>query len=167
MTADIDGEVVLFLIGMRINVFWKIHKWLPVFAAMPRMIWELTDQRKSGLLGYRTRWGGRNFELIQYWSSFEELRDYARARDAKHLPAWADFNRNIGSDGTVGIWHETYLVKDDQFEAVYRNMPLFGMARATNAVPATGQRRTASGRLGRSGGEDSPVEESGKMESGY
>ena len=26
MTADLDQEVVVFLIGMRINRFWKIHK---------------------------------------------------------------------------------------------------------------------------------------------
>ena len=41
MTADVDGEVVVFLIGMRINRFWKIHKWLPVALAMPRMLREL------------------------------------------------------------------------------------------------------------------------------
>ncbi len=38
MTADVEGEVVVFLIGMRINRFWKIHKWLPVALAMPRMM---------------------------------------------------------------------------------------------------------------------------------
>ena len=35
-----DGLVV-FLIGMRINKWWKIHQWLPVFLAMPKMIKEL------------------------------------------------------------------------------------------------------------------------------
>lgn len=34
MTADIDGEFVVFLIGMRINKPWKVHKWWPVFVAM-------------------------------------------------------------------------------------------------------------------------------------
>ena len=41
MTAEIDGEVVVFLIGMRINRMWKIHKWFPVAMAMPRMLREL------------------------------------------------------------------------------------------------------------------------------
>ena len=41
MTAAIDGEVVVFLIGMRINHLWKVHKWWPVASAMPRMIREL------------------------------------------------------------------------------------------------------------------------------
>jgi hypothetical protein len=30
MTAEVDGEFVVFLIGVRINALWKIHKWLPV-----------------------------------------------------------------------------------------------------------------------------------------
>ncbi len=34
MTAEMKGEFVVFLIGMRINKPWKLHKWLPVFLAM-------------------------------------------------------------------------------------------------------------------------------------
>ena len=26
MTADLDGDFVVFLIGMRINKLWKVHK---------------------------------------------------------------------------------------------------------------------------------------------
>ena len=33
MSAEMDGEFVVFLIGMRINRIWKIHKWLPVLLA--------------------------------------------------------------------------------------------------------------------------------------
>ena len=29
MTAEMDGEFVVFLIGLRISKPWKIHKWLP------------------------------------------------------------------------------------------------------------------------------------------
>ena len=36
MTAEIDGEFVVFLIGARINKPWKVHKWLPVALATPR-----------------------------------------------------------------------------------------------------------------------------------
>ena len=35
MSAEIEGSFVVFIIGMRINKPWKIHKWLPVFLAMP------------------------------------------------------------------------------------------------------------------------------------
>lgn len=29
MTAELDGDFVVFLIGMRINRPWMIHRWLP------------------------------------------------------------------------------------------------------------------------------------------
>ena len=163
VTADVEDDFVVFLIGMRINAWWKVHKWLPVFQSMPKMLWELSSQDDAGLLGYRTRWGGRNFEVIQYWRSFEQLRAYAHSQDAEHLPAWTQFNRDIGRDGSVGIWHETYLVKAEQYEAVYRNMPPYGLAAATTVVPATGRRRTAAGRLGKSEGGDAPVNEAGQV----
>ena len=41
MTVKLEGDFVVFLIGMRINKFWKIHQWLPVARAMPRMPDEL------------------------------------------------------------------------------------------------------------------------------
>jgi hypothetical protein len=54
----------------------------------------------------------------------------------------------IGSDGSVGIWHESYLVPAGQYETVYSNMPAFGLAAASEHVPATGRRATARRRLG-------------------
>ena len=57
-------------------------------------------------------------------------------------------------DGTVGIWHETYLIQPHQYEAVYGNMPVFGLAKATQHVPAVGRRETARRRLG---GENAPA----------
>jgi hypothetical protein len=54
----------------------------------------------------------------------------------------------IGADGSVGIWHETYLVQPGQYEAVYGNMPVFGLAAATAHLPAIGRRETARRRLG-------------------
>ena len=40
-TARIDGEFVVFVIGMRINKLWKVHRWAPVAAAMGPMLREL------------------------------------------------------------------------------------------------------------------------------
>lgn len=157
VAADPDGGFVLFLIGMRVNAFWKVHRWIPVFLAMPRMLRELSGEEDGGLLGYRVRWGGRNVEVVQYWRSFAHLRSYARDRGAEHLPAWDAYNRTAGEDASVGIWHETYLVDEGQYETVYRNMPRHGLAEATSAVPADGRRRTAAGRLGRTEGEDAPA----------
>jgi len=44
MAAEIEGDFVVFIIGMRINKPWKVHKWMPVLLAMPRMLKELKKQ---------------------------------------------------------------------------------------------------------------------------
>ena len=51
MAAEIEGDFVVFVIGMRINKPWKLHKWLPVFFGMPRMLKELHKRPESGFLG--------------------------------------------------------------------------------------------------------------------
>ena len=79
--------------------------------------------------------------------SFEDLETFARNREEPHLAAWRRYNQAIGSDGSVGIWHETYLVKAGQYEAVYGNMPAFGLGAAGRLLPAIGDRATARGRL--------------------
>jgi hypothetical protein len=86
--------------------------------------------------------------VLQYWRSFEHLHAYASMRNAQHLPAWAAFNRSVGSDGTVGIWHETYEVAAGRFETVYANMPRWGLSGAGEHVPAVGRMSTARERMG-------------------
>jgi hypothetical protein len=147
MTAQIEDEVVVFLIGMRINHVWKLHKWLPVARAMPRMLRELSANPDSGFLGFH-QWLGNPTIALQYWRSFDHLERYAKDAARQHRPAWAAFNRAVASSGDVGIWHETYRVRPGDFECIYNNMPLFGLARATRAVPAEGQRQSAGGRIG-------------------
>jgi hypothetical protein len=145
VAAELDGDFVVFLIGMRINKPWKIHKWLPVLLAMPRMLKELEARPESGLLGYRSL-GGLAF--LQYWRSFDHLEAYARAPALSHWPAWTAFNRRMkNSRGDVGIWHETYLVRAGQYEAVYRGMPPFGLGKIGRLVEATGSRESARQRL--------------------
>ncbi|WP_276270801.1 DUF4188 domain-containing protein [Haloarcula litorea] len=148
MTADVDDDFVVFRIGIRINKLWKVHRWLPVFLAMPRMLRELESDPDSGLLRYRTSFGLRNATLTQFWRSFEDLHEYAHDADAEHLPAWQRFSSEVGQSGDVGIWHETYRVRPDDHESVYVNMPPFGLGAATDLVPATGDRETAADRLG-------------------
>lgn len=144
MSAEIEGDFVVFLIGMRINKPWKVHKWWPVFTAMPRMIKELKAHPDLGMLGCTM-----GFKVIvQYWRSFDHLEAYARSKHNLHLPAWSAFNRSVGrSRGDVGIWHETFLVRAGEYEAVYSGMPRFGLGAATTLVPATGDKDTARGRL--------------------
>lgn len=149
MTAELDDEFVVFLIGMRINKPWKIHKWLPVACAMPRMIKELYQHPELGFISHEA-WFGRTTIAVQYWRSFEHLDSYATNKSCAHLPAWARFNKSVGSGGDVGIWHETYLSKKGQYECVYNNMPPFGLARVGAHIPATGKHQNAVQRLKRS-----------------
>jgi hypothetical protein len=144
MTAEIDGDFVVFLIGARINRPWKVHKWFPMMLAMNRMIKELDAHPESGCLA--TMRAGPT--VIQYWRSFDHLERYARAQDMEHFPAWADFNKRVRiTSGDVGIWHETYQVAAGAFEAIYGSMPLHGLAKAGRLVKATGKRESARGRL--------------------
>jgi hypothetical protein len=156
-----DGQaqdVVVFLIGMRINRLWQVWKWLPVFVAMPKMLAELSKNRSHGLLGTpRTMLSGRVIMVLQYWESFDALERYARASDLSHLPAWRAFNRRIRNDGSVGIFHETYSVHRHAFETVYANMPEFGLADALGGEPVDTKRSTASQRLDRPD-DGAPVE---------
>ena len=144
MTVDIEGDFVVFLIGMRLNKPWKIHKWLPVFIAMPRMLKELAGKPESGFLGYQQFLG----VIVQYWRSFEHLERYARDRDATHWPAWVAYNKKVGAaSGDVGIWHETYRIAAGQYEAIYGAMPTFGLGKVGRLVPASGAREFARGRM--------------------
>ena len=149
--AEAEGGVVVFLIGMRVNKPWKVWKWLPVFAAMPRMLRELAARPELGLLSARGHFGLRNFMVLQYWRSAEHLRAYAHAANQAHLPAWQAFNRAVGTGGDVGIWHETYVVPEGHLESVYVNMPRYGLGLAGALFPAKGQRANASKRLARLG----------------
>jgi hypothetical protein len=144
VTARIEGDFVVFLIGMRINKPWKVHKWLPVFTAMPRMLRELERHPESGFLGSIQSLG----VIVQYWRSFEHLERYARDRDQAHWPAWVAFNQRVGaSREDVGIWHETYHVRAGEYECVYSGMPLYGLAKASTMVDALGALESARGRM--------------------
>ncbi len=85
--------------------------------------------------------------VLQYWKSVEQLNAYAKSRNNAHLPAWAAFNRAIGKSGDVGVWHETYSIKEGNYETVYVNMPPFGLGKATKSVSASGKRESAAGRM--------------------
>jgi hypothetical protein len=146
MTARVNGEFAVFLIGMRVNRPLHIHKWLPVASAMPAMLRELYAQPALGLLSHEM-WFSRTVILVQYWRSVDALLFYAKSRDAEHLPAWQRFNKSVGADGTVGIWHETYVIRPGSYESVYVNMPAFGLGKAGTLVEAKAGLQTAADRL--------------------
>ena len=153
-TAQTDQPFVVFLIGMRVNKFFAFRKWIATAMAMGPMLRTLYQHPEKGFLGAQTFVFWRGVVTVQYWRSFEDLEKFSRDKDDPHLASWRKFNKTIGSDGSVGIFHETYLVDAGKYEALYGNMPVFGLAGATKHVPAVGNRETARRRLG---GESEPA----------
>jgi hypothetical protein len=154
IAAKIEGDFVVFIIGARLNRPWKLPKYLWFLSTMPKMLAEVAARPESGFLGAERLGPTTN---IQYWRSFEHLTAYARDRDQTHYPYWVKFNKEIGSNGDIGIWHEAYLVRAGEYEAVYNNMPALGLARVARHVDAVGRDMTAAGRAGRSDGTDITV----------
>ncbi len=144
-TIGQEGDIVVFIIGMRVNKWWAIHKWWPVFMAMPPMIKELYVNKDLGCLSIENFFSLRTTMMIQYWRSEKDLLAYARGQ--KHLKAWNDFNKKVGHNDAVGIYHETYTVKKGQFESIYGNMPKFGLSKALGHQPVRPSTNTASKRL--------------------
>lgn len=147
-TADTDDEFIVFLIGMRINKPWKVWQWLPVAKQMGVMQTELGKRPELGCLGIQN-FAGRTTLSVQYWRSFEDLDRYARDPELAHLQPWRAFNKKVRDSGDVGIWHETYQVASGAYEAVYGNMPLFGLAAASSHAPVDNRGQSAARRMGR------------------
>lgn len=154
-TAQTDEPFVVFMAGVRVNHFFAFRKWIPAVMAIRPMMRALYKHRSLGFLGGQPfiYWPGVG--TIQYWRSFEDLEKFARSKLDPHLESWRRFNKMVGTDGSVGIWHETYIVEPGNYEVVYNNMPLFGLATATTTtkyvkhIPAVGHHReTARQRLG-------------------
>ncbi len=146
-TARMDEPFVVFIIGMRVNRPLAFRKWMPTVMAMGPMIRELHNSPQKGFLGAEQflYWPGT--ALVQYWRSFDDLERFARDPNDPHFPAWRRFNQTVGTDGSVGIWHETYAVDAGRHETIYNNMPMFGLAKATEHVPAKGRLETARRRI--------------------
>ena len=145
--ARIEGAFVVFLIGARLD------KWHPVrslpdlggMRGMPYLLNYLSEHPEKGLLGYELLGLTTN---VQYWRSFEHLERFASDESDPHLAGWRTFWKRVGRDPRTGIWHETYLVRAGEYEAVYGNMPAFGLAKASEVVPI-GADSSARGRLRR------------------
>jgi hypothetical protein len=150
--AEMEAPFVVFIIGMRINRLFSFHKWIPVAKAMGPMIKELYENPDIGFISTEFFLNWRGITLIQYWRSYEQLETYARG--GIHLEAWKRFNQSVGTDGTVGIYHETYKIQPGEYECIYGNMPRFGLAKAGDHIPAVGRMETSRRRMG---GENNPI----------
>ena len=74
VTAHVQGDFVVFLIGMRINKLWKPHKWLPSLRTMPRMLKELeAAPTEHGFLGSMNL---GLLSLVQYLAQLRSPRGF-------------------------------------------------------------------------------------------
>lgn len=153
-SAEVKGDLVVFLIGMRINRPWRPDKWVPVARAMGPMQAELRARPELGCL-HIENWFGRTTLSVQYWNDAEQLDAFARGEH--HLPAWRAFNRAVSDSGDVGIWHETYPVAAGTYETIYGNMPRFGLAGAGRHVPTGELGQSARRRRGETDVDDPVV----------
>lgn len=145
--AEHSGLVV-FLLGARINRWSRPQDWLPVVKAMPPMLRELDEHPEYGLLRRDGYFTGRRILSVQYWRDFESLTRWARASDHEHLPGWRLFNQLARRTDSVGVYHETFVVGAAGSEAVYVDMPPFGLAAATEHVPVATRGESAARRMG-------------------
>jgi Domain of unknown function (DUF4188) len=146
MTAEIDGDFVVFLIGPRFNNKLRLARTFVDLGGrrgMKHMLDYLVEHPEKGLLAYEMGFP----MIVQYWRSFEHLEAFAKNEDDPHLAAWRNYWRRVGKSDRTGIWHETFLVRAGEYEAVYGNMPPHGLGKAGRLVPV-GQSSTARGRLG-------------------
>lgn len=145
MTVDIEGDFVVFLIGARFNnklQFARSFVDLGGRRGMKHMLDYLVARPEKGLLAYEMGLP----TIVQYWRSFEHLEAFAKDKDDPHLDVWRQYWRRVGRSGRTGIWHETFLVKEGHYEAVYGNMPPHGLGKAGHLVPLS-ESSSARGRV--------------------
>jgi hypothetical protein len=132
-TAEIEGDFVVFIIGARPTLRHPIKaiKDYGGKRGMGHMLQYLVEHPEKGMLGFQS-FGLTN---VQYWRSFDHLEAFAKDTDDPHLAVWRQYWKRVGKDARSGIWHETFLVRAGEYEAVYGNMPPTGLGKATRLVP--------------------------------
>jgi len=159
MTAKIEGDFVVFIIGARSNREWALTSNVSTMGkAFTMMTKELQDHPELGCLGSEDYSGNTRDQStvfsVQHWRSVEHLQKYATSTSNEHYPGWK-FLMKIGKmSEEVAFWHETFLVKDGQYEAIYVNSPPVHLmsARETKVLPAQGQYTTMRSRLKKENG---------------
>jgi Domain of unknown function (DUF4188) len=144
--AEIDGDFVVFLIGARFSLRHPVRAFRDLGGrrgGMKAMLDHLVAHPEKGLLGYTMGFP----VIVQYWRSFEHLERFARDLSDPHAATWREYYRRQAAHGQgAGIWHETYLVRAGEYEAIYNNMPASGLGRAGRLVPI-GESSTARLRI--------------------
>lgn len=149
-TASYGGDLVVFLIGMRVNRWRALRHWPRIVRAMSPMLGELLSDPASGLLGFRVMFGWRQVSLVQYWRDSASLQGFAGDPARQHRPAWLDYFGEAFASGSVGVWHETYVVAAGAHESVYVNMPRTGLGAVGGVDPVRRRGDSFGERLSRS-----------------
>jgi len=140
ISSQIEEPFILLFLGIRINNFLLFWKWIPTVLASLPMVYSLVRHRAAGFLGGQAFLFLPGIGIIQFWRSFDDLERFARNKHLPHLKGWRWYNKAIGATGSVGLWHEVYLVQPGDHEAMYDNMPVFGLAIGAKHIPV-GERR--------------------------
>ena len=72
---------------------------------------------------------------VQYWRSFEHLERFAADKDDPHASVMRQYWKRVGKSARSGIWHETFLVRAGEYEAIYGNMPPTGLGQVRRPGP--------------------------------
>jgi len=142
--------MAVFLIGMRINKWYRVDLWLPPLMAMGKMLREL--QEHDVKLGY---YGGETYGMIAmafgypslqvtYWESVEKVISFSSG--TIHKDSMRNYMKAMQrARGAVGVWHELFEI--GKVEGMHRDMPEFGLVRAVGSINAEGALTTSIGRL--------------------
>ena len=133
-TAEIEGDFVVFLIGARVNKPWQLV----------RILRDLGGRRgMNHMLKYLTEHPGKGPARLRDDGHCQRpilalVRAPRSLREEQRRPAFvrvAQLLEGVGKDDRAGIWHETFLVRDGEYEAVYGNVPARGLGKASTLVP--------------------------------
>ncbi|CAF3726859.1 unnamed protein product [Rotaria socialis] len=138
-TARCDGDFVVCLIGIRPNGANPFTKsFIEAGNAFRDMLAELESNPTLGYMGGDIYVGANDRKsttlVVQYWRDYESLERWTHTKMGVHIKTMLAYMKNDRVNGINGVWHETYKVKDGQYEAIYLNMPPMGLALATQAV---------------------------------
>lgn len=149
--AFVEEPVTLFLVGLRVNRWWAVHKWLPLLFGLLRLKRLLKREPNPRMRGAHVWFRWREILVVQYWDSYDALEHFALDRDGPHVKIWRRFNVTVGAGANpaVGVWHECYRADPGDCECVYSNMPRMGLAKASGHVKAATLRETGRPRPAR------------------
>lgn len=143
MVADVDGDLVVYINGMRLNRLRAVREWFVAGRKLAAMFERLEADPDSGFLGYQPAFMGlRTGAAIQYWRSLTDLKRFANDPDGPHVPAWRWYEDEVDEGGGVGLWAELYVVEAGSYETFFRNVRDVGLGRVVGVVPDAARERS-------------------------